>query len=44
MIKITGVKFKPIHSFIPRRKGNAKAQGETPFIALSNGANNNYPG
>ena len=42
MIKITGVKFKPIHSFIPRRKGNPANQGDTPFIALSNGRNNNY--
>ena len=42
MIKVTGVKFKPIHSFIPRRMNDPKNQKKTPFIALSNGANNNY--
>ncbi len=42
MIKVTGVKFKPIHDFIPRRRGNPDSQAKTPFIALSNGVNNNY--
>ena len=42
MIKVSGVKFKPIHSFVPRRMNDPKNQGKTPFIALSNGANSNY--
>tara|TARA_Y100001963_G_scaffold156896_1_gene251632 strand:- start:582 stop:3158 length:2577 start_codon:yes stop_codon:yes gene_type:complete len=43
MIKVSGVKFKPIHSFIPRKMSEPDKQGATPFIALSNGVNNNYP-
>ena len=42
MIKVSGFKFKPIHSFVPRRMNDPKNQGKTPFIALSNGANSNY--
>ena len=42
MIKVTGVKFKPIHSFVPRIMDDPKNQGKTPFIALQ-AKTNNYP-
>lgn len=41
MIEVTGFTFQPIQEFVPRI-GNPKDLGNTPYIALSNGDNNNY--
>ena len=50
MIKVSGVKFTPIHQFAPRLQqnsfegegGNILSYGKERFIALSNGQNINY--
>jgi len=47
IIKVTGFSFTPIQNFIPRLQQNtygnfAQTYGPERYIALSNGANNNY--
>ena len=50
MIKVSGVKFTPIHQFAPKLQqngfngigGNISKYGKERFIALSNGQNTNY--
>lgn len=41
MIKVSNFSFQPIHNFVPK-KAKWDKLGDTPFIALSNGINNNY--
>ena len=41
MIKVSNFSFTPIHNFVPK-KADWKNLGNTPLIALSNGANTNY--
>ena len=41
MIKVSGFTFTPIQEFVPRI-ANPDNLGNTPYIALSNGVNNNY--
>jgi hypothetical protein len=42
IIKVTGFTFIPIHTFRPEVQGFANQNDTKRFIALSNGANNNY--
>tara|TARA_Y100001972_G_scaffold74460_1_gene90535 strand:- start:820 stop:2886 length:2067 start_codon:yes stop_codon:yes gene_type:complete len=41
MIKVSGFTFTPIQEFVPRI-ANPDNLGNTPYIALNNGVNNNY--
>jgi hypothetical protein len=41
MIEVSGFKFTPIQEFVPRI-ADPDNLGNTPYIALSNGVNNNY--
>ena len=41
MIKVSGFSFTPIHTFLPEKPDDAN-NPNTKFIALANGANNNY--
>ena len=41
MIKVSGFSFTPIHTFLPEKPDDAN-NPSSKFIALANGANNNY--
>lgn len=44
IIKVSGFKFRPIHNFLPQRLigTDSPSEGNTKFIALSSGNNDNY--
>ena len=49
IIQVSGVQFTPIHNFVPQVQKNVFAEngslesfGKEQFIALTNGASNNY--